>query len=218
MKALIAGAGAHGRVVLDIARACGRYDRLAFVDDDLGLSGKSINGATVESGLAPALQARGDVEFLLALGHPDARMAVLRRLMEAGVRIGNAIHPSAVLMPSACVGFGLTIAAAAVVNSNARIGNGVIVNTAAVVEHDCEVEDGATVAPGVQLGGRVRIGYGAFVGTGAIVLPRVRIGERSVIAAGSIVTKDVPARVLVMGSPASIRAETGDDFDWSRVL
>jgi acetyltransferase-like isoleucine patch superfamily enzyme len=51
---------------------------------------------------------------------------------------------------------------------------------------------GATVEDDVMIGG------------GATVLPDVTIGERSFIAAGAVVTKDVPARSLVVGVPGRI--------------
>ncbi len=43
-----------------------------------------------------------------------------------------------------------------------------------------------------------------WLGGGAIVLPGVTIGENSVIGAGAVVTKDVPANVVAVGSPARV--------------
>jgi acetyltransferase-like isoleucine patch superfamily enzyme len=45
---------------------------------------------------------------------------------------------------------------------------------------------------------------GARVGGGAIILPGVEIGEEAFIGAGAVVTKDVPARKVVVGSPARV--------------
>jgi len=42
---------------------------------------------------------------------------------------------------------------------------------------------------------------GCLIGIGAIVLDGVRVGKESIIGAGSVVTKDVPARSLVVGVP-----------------
>lgn len=56
---------------------------------------------------------------------------------------------------------------------------------------------------------KVTIRQGAYVGTGAIVLPGVTIGKESVVAAGAVVTKNVPARVVVMGVPASVKKILG---------
>jgi maltose O-acetyltransferase len=50
----------------------------------------------------------------------------------------------------------------------------------------------------------ITIGSDVWVGGGAIICPGVTIGERSVIGAGSVVTRDIPADVVVAGSPARI--------------
>ena len=76
MKALIVGAGAQGRVTLDILRAQGRHESIAFVDDDPALTGRQVNGVTVECRLEEALvQPHGD-EMIVALGNPERRLAV----------------------------------------------------------------------------------------------------------------------------------------------
>jgi UDP-2-acetamido-3-amino-2,3-dideoxy-glucuronate N-acetyltransferase len=40
------------------------------------------------------------------------------------------------------------------------------------------------------------------VGGAAVLTPRVEIGEEAFVAAGAVVTRDVPARAVVMGIPA----------------
>jgi acetyltransferase-like isoleucine patch superfamily enzyme len=44
----------------------------------------------------------------------------------------------------------------------------------------------------------------ARVGGGAVICPGVEIGEEAFVGAGAVVTKDVPARVVVVGSPARV--------------
>jgi acetyltransferase-like isoleucine patch superfamily enzyme len=74
-----------------------------------------------------------------------------------------------------------------------------------------QVQEGATVrvAP-------VRIGRNVWIGRNAIVLPGVTIGDHAVVAAGSIVVRDVPARALVAGNPATVRRELRAGDDWVR--
>jgi acetyltransferase-like isoleucine patch superfamily enzyme len=48
----------------------------------------------------------------------------------------------------------------------------------------------------------VHIGRGSFLGLGCVVLQGVTIGEQGYVAAGAVVTRDVPARTLVVGNPA----------------
>jgi acetyltransferase-like isoleucine patch superfamily enzyme len=45
---------------------------------------------------------------------------------------------------------------------------------------------------------------GARVGGGATICPAVEIGEEAFVGAGAVVTKDVPARKVVVGSPARV--------------
>jgi acetyltransferase-like isoleucine patch superfamily enzyme len=52
---------------------------------------------------------------------------------------------------------------------------------------------------------------GARVGGGAIILPGIEIGEEAFVGAGAVVTKDVPPRKLVVGSPAKVLRDVADD-------
>jgi acetyltransferase-like isoleucine patch superfamily enzyme len=45
---------------------------------------------------------------------------------------------------------------------------------------------------------------GARVGGGAILCPGIEIGEEAFVGAGAVVTKDVPPRKVVVGSPARV--------------
>ena len=48
----------------------------------------------------------------------------------------------------------------------------------------------------------VTVRKGGRVGAGVVTLPGVTIGEDALVAAGSVVTADVPARTIVLGTPA----------------
>jgi sugar O-acyltransferase (sialic acid O-acetyltransferase NeuD family) len=205
--------------VLDILRLQGRHDSIEFVDENRELWGLDVNGARIVGDLDITLEGqRRTSGIIVALGNPNARLAIADLAKEKGLSLLNAVHPSAVVMPSATMGTGNVVAANSVINSNARLGDNIIVNTGAVIEHDSVLADGATVAPGVQLGGRVTVGRGAFVGTGAIVLPRLIISAGAVVGAGAVVTKNVDDGLLVLGVPARPRGKVGDSFDWRRAL
>ena len=45
---------------------------------------------------------------------------------------------------------------------------------------------------------------GCWIGQNVVILPGVTIGEQSIIGANSVVTKDIPARSIVVGSPARV--------------
>lgn len=52
---------------------------------------------------------------------------------------------------------------------------------------------------------------GARVGGGATLCPGIEIGEDAFVGAGAVVTKDVPPRVVVVGSPARVLRDVPDD-------
>jgi acetyltransferase-like isoleucine patch superfamily enzyme len=52
---------------------------------------------------------------------------------------------------------------------------------------------------------------GARIGGGAVLCPGVEIGEEAFVGAGTVVTKDVPARTVVVGNPARVLREVPDD-------
>lgn len=51
---------------------------------------------------------------------------------------------------------------------------------------------------------------GCLIGIGAIILDGVRVGTGSIIGAGCVVTKDVPARSLMIGVPAKHLRDISD--------
>jgi acetyltransferase-like isoleucine patch superfamily enzyme len=51
----------------------------------------------------------------------------------------------------------------------------------------------------------------ARVGGGAIICPAVEIGEEAFVGAGAVVTKNVPPRTVVVGSPARVLRDVSAD-------
>ena len=206
MEIIIAGAGGHGRVVLDILRAAGKHTIAGFLDANQDLHGAQIGGVTVLGALnlLPKLKSKGVRGAIVAIGDNRVRRSYAKKLAAAGLELINAIHPSAVISPTAKLGHNVVIAAGAIVCTEARICDSVIINTAAVVDHECEVGEAVHVAPGVRLAGRVGVGEEAFIGIGANVLPCLKIGEQAIVGGGALVRKDVPAGATVVGVPARL--------------
>lgn len=53
-------------------------------------------------------------------------------------------------------------------------------------------------------GAEIVVGDNSWIGGSAIILAGVTIGAGAVVAAGSVVTRDVPAKAVVAGSPARV--------------
>lgn len=64
----------------------------------------------------------------------------------------------------------------------------------------------------------VKIGCNVWIGEQVCILPGVTIGDGAIVGAGSIVTKDVPARSIVVGNPANIARIFDEGIgEWKRV-
>lgn len=50
-----------------------------------------------------------------------------------------------------------------------------------------------------------QIESGCVLGVASIILPGLTLGQNSLVAAASVVTKNVPAQVMIAGSPAQIK-------------
>jgi acetyltransferase-like isoleucine patch superfamily enzyme len=61
----------------------------------------------------------------------------------------------------------------------------------------------------------VSIGRGCWIGEHVVIMSGVDIGEMSIVGANSVVTKSVPARSIVAGSPARVvRQWNSDSGSW----
>lgn len=193
--------------MLDIVARDVRWEVVGLLDPDPGLRGTEVLGVPVlgDDDLLPELMSNGVSHAFVGLGSAGdgtPRRRLYELALSHGLRLVDAIHPSAVVSPSAFLGPAVTIMAEAVVNAAARLGANVIVNTGAVVEHDCLLGDHVHVATAAALGGDVEVGEGAHVGLGASVREGVRIGAGAVVAAGAVVVADVPEGAVVAGVPA----------------
>lgn len=131
--------------------------------------------------------------FRLAAWLHGARIPLLPRFLYALNRIFFAV----VLPPSVSVGTGVRFSYSGlgtVVHARARIGNDVM------------------IAQNVTIGGRSGlfevpvIEDGVEIGAGACVLGPVVIGARAKIGANAVVLQSVPAGMMAVGVPATVRA------------
>ncbi len=186
------GASGHGKVIKDIVEANGGMVD-AFVDDDPNvneLSGKLVlHGETT---LSP---------MIVSIGENRIRKIVVEKL---NCEFGVAIHPSAIVSPSAKIGEGTVVMAGAIINADAVIGKHCIINTGASVDHECVIGDYCHIAPHATLCGQVHVGEGTLMGVGSCAIPCMKIGAWCNIGAGAAVVRDIPDEVNAVGVPANI--------------
>lgn len=108
------------------------------------------------------------------------------------------------------------------VENKVRIGKRCKLETESYITALSEIEDGCFIAPEVTFTndnflGRtkerfkfhkgVTVKRGGRIGANVTILPGITIGADALVAAGSVVTRDVPAKKLIMGSPAKVKRD-----------
>ncbi|MBA7659331.1 putative acetyltransferase EpsM [subsurface metagenome] len=210
MNVVIVGTGGHGKVVLDILQCTTAVKVVGFIDDDPSFQGRIINGLPVlgnTNSLLQLIQKYNIEGAIIAIGNRKIRAVLFEKAVEMGLKLINAIHPSAVIARNVKMGDGVMIVAGAVINTDSKIGDDVIINTGATVDHDNIIGKHVNIQPGVSLGGIVTIKAYTEVGIGATVIQNISIGEGSTIAAGAAIITDVPDNVTVVGVPGRIVRE-----------
>ena len=206
-QVIILGASGHAKVVLEALRLSG-MEVVGLLDDRLGHGeyyGYPVLGG--DDALGVLLKQHRGLRAIVAIGDNALRWRVSERIAAQfpDLSFVSAIHPTAIISPTASIGPGTYVGAGAIVNPSSRIGRHVIVNTRASIDHDCTLADIASVGPGATLGGTVTVGTGSHVGLGACVKQDIPIGEWCVIGAGAAVVADIPDRSLALGVPATVR-------------
>ena len=204
MDIVLIGCGGHGKVVLDAVRQEGRHRVVGFLDADPTTHGSTVHDVPVLGGpnLLDKMVTRKVKGAIVAIGDNRTRFGYASEAEAAGLELVSAVHPRAVIAPSATLGRNVVVAAGAIVSVDASVGDGSIINTGAIVDHECIVGRHVHIAPGARLAGRVAVGDFAFVGLGAMVIQCLTIGERATVGAGAMVRADVGPGVTVVGVPA----------------
>ena len=146
----------------------------------------------------------------------------------AGSRIGAHLETGhgAVIREENRIGDDFSIWNNSTVDYGCVIGSRVRVHTGVYIAQFTVIEDDVFLAPGVMIANDRHpicrdcmrgptIKRAARVGINATLLPEIVVGEAALVGAGAVVTRDVPARAVVVGNPARVGG-TVDQLTHSR--
>jgi len=203
-----------GHVVIHAGTVVGRGARLqdgAVVGKPLALGARSMASRAVPS---PAH---------VGVGATICAGAVV--VIGATIGDGAIVGDQAQIRERTAIGAGSVVGRGSAVDNDDTVGERVRIQTGCYITAFSTIEDDVFVAPGVTLTNDDTMGRHApdyelrgatlrracRVGGGAVLVPGVEIGEEAFVAAGAVVTKDVPARAVVMGVPARVVREVPDE-------
>ena len=192
------GASGHARVIREILEQSG-VPVSAFVDDD-----KTKN---TMDGLDVLHEAKECSPLIISIGDNKIRRNIVEKISQKGIEYGTAIHPKAIVSPTAEIGEGTVIMPGAIVNAYARIGKHCVINTGASVDHECVIGDFVNICPNTTLCGNVHVGDNSQVCAGSVVIQGISICKNTTIGAGSLVLKNIPDNVVAYGNPCKVVKE-----------
>jgi UDP-perosamine 4-acetyltransferase len=200
---VIVGAGGHAKVCVESLRA--RGEDVAFCVGSVG-GGTECLGVPVLEGdeHIERLRQQGYERAFIALGSNGLRARLADVVVGHGYKLVNAVHPQAVVSPTARIGEGVAIMAGVVINADATIGDLSIINTGATVDHDCVIGTAVHIGPQSALAGTVTVGDRAFLGAGSRVIPGMAIGAGATIGAGGVVITPVEEGATAVGVPTRV--------------
>jgi acetyltransferase-like isoleucine patch superfamily enzyme len=201
---------------------------IVYPGTKLGEGVKVLEHAVV--GKQPALSPRSTAkrEELPPAEIGDGTIVSTGAVVFAGARIGARV----ILGDQSCVrervvvGDDVVIGRGSLVENDTTIGTMTKIQAEAYITAYSTLEEHVFVAPCVvttndNFMGRTErrhglikgptIRRGARIGGGATLLPGVEIGEEAFVGAGAVVTKDVQARMVVVGNPARVMRGVPED-------
>lgn len=212
----IFGAGMRARVVVDHLawHFAERYAVAGFWDDgkpagSAGPGGFPVLG-TVAEGIASLAYTEAQAFLALGINRSWRSFEVLGALRDAGVAIASLVAPSAHVAPSARLGVGALVMPGVFIGAEVIAGDLLTAQAGVSVEHHCRLGDNVLLGPGATLCGVVEVASHCFLGAGTTVIPEIRVGAGTMTGAGSVVVRHLPAGVIAMGNPATVRRPVGD--------
>lgn len=202
---IIIGAGGFGREVSWLIERTGKFNILGYVDDNTEVVVKDYSYLGDLSYLDTVDE---NTAIAIAVGNPAIREKIYLSAIEKGsFTFPNLIDPDAIVGNRVKMGIGNIICANSVLTVDIELGDFNLINLNSTIGHDVTIASFVSVYPSVNLSGYVSLSDCVEIGTGCQLIPGTTIHKNTTIGAGSVVIKDIPADVVAVGIPASVKRE-----------
>jgi len=143
-----------------------------------------------------------ECEYLIAVGYPETKRAIIRTISN-GIVLANAeIHPMTFIGENVIIGYGSVICAFVSITADTTIGNMASINNSVTIGHDCKIGNMFHASPGAVVSGNVNIGDCVFMGANSVIKEKISVCDDVIIGAGAIVVKDIIEPGKYAGNPA----------------
>jgi sugar O-acyltransferase (sialic acid O-acetyltransferase NeuD family) len=203
---VIVGASGFGRevacLVEDINAIQPKWNLLGLVDDNL--KNDTIEGFNILGTVKDIYLMEPRPMIVVAIADPPTKKRLAESFKADGFKFATLIHPTVSIGKKVTIGEGTIICRNTLFTTNIDIGEHCIINVNCSFGHDTKVEDYVSIMSHTAIAGDVLVGSGCYFGLNCTVINKISLGEWSTYGAGTVVVRNMPTKIVAVGSPAKI--------------
>ena len=138
--------------------------------------------------------------LVMAIGSPNGKESVARKLISRGAVFEKVIDPSVIVSSTAQIGTGSIVFGGSMVAPCAKVGKFTCIGNSSIIGMDSVLGDYSNTAAWVNIYQGVKVGNKCQLWSSSVILNTV--GDDAVVGAGSVVISKVRPGTKVFGNPA----------------
>lgn len=214
----IYGASGLGSEFLDMVLSINenekRWDEIIYIDDTPGKSGSLFMNKRIIDYQELGLYDKKNVEIVIAMGEPQSRNAVYKKIIDDGYAATNLVYPGNRMPCEIQLGTGVVFQRNVQIPPFGKIGDNVLIRDSVFLGHNVSIGNNTVISPFSFVGGNTEIGANAYIAPHTSIRDRVTIGNGTIIGIGSVVTKNIPDFAVAYGNPCEIKRINAGEKVW----